>query len=30
VAETSGSGHITVYGNPAQQSVRGKFVSVVQ
>src|SRR5471032_1979937 len=29
VAETSGSGHITVYGNPAQQSVRGKFVSVV-
>jgi len=30
VAETSGSGHITVYGNPAQRSVSGKHVSVMQ
>ncbi|WP_296000186.1 DUF2807 domain-containing protein [Rugamonas sp.] len=30
VAETSGSGHITVYGNPSQRSVSGKHVSVMQ
>lgn len=30
VAETNGSGHITVYGNPAQRSVSGKHVSVMQ
>jgi hypothetical protein len=30
VAEASGSGHITVYGNPAQRSISGKHVSVMQ
>lgn len=29
-AETSGSGHITVYGNPAQRNIVGKHVSVVE
>lgn len=29
-AETSGSGHITVYGNPAQRAINGKHVSVVE
>lgn len=30
VADTSGSGHVTVYGNPAQRSISGKHVSVMQ
>lgn len=30
VADTNGSGHVTVYGNPAQRSVSGKNVSVMQ
>lgn len=30
VADASGSGHITVYGNPQQRSISGKRVSVVQ
>lgn len=30
VADANGSGHITVYGNPQQRSIRGKRVSVVQ
>lgn len=30
VAESSGSGRITVYGNPAQRTVSGKHVSVLQ
>lgn len=30
VADTNGSGHITVYGNPAQRSISGKHVTVVQ
>ena len=30
VAEADGSGHITVYGNPAQRNVSGKHVDVVQ
>ena len=28
-AQSSGSGHITVYGNPAQRSVTGKHVTVL-
>jgi hypothetical protein len=30
VADTSGSGRITVYGNPAQRNISGKHVSVVE
>ena len=30
VADTGGSGHITVYGNPPQRSINGKHVSVVE
>jgi hypothetical protein len=30
VADSNGSGHITVYGNPAQRSISGKHVSVMQ
>ncbi|MCU6500567.1 DUF2807 domain-containing protein [Rugamonas sp. A1-17] len=30
VADASGSGHVTVYGNPAQRSISGKRVSVMQ
>jgi hypothetical protein len=30
VADSNGSGHITVYGNPAQRSVSGKRVSIIQ
>lgn len=30
VADTTGSGRITVYGNPAQRSISGKHVSVIQ
>lgn len=30
VADATGSGHVTVYGNPAQRSVSGKNVSVMQ
>lgn len=29
VAQTNGSGHITVYGNPARRSITGKHVQVV-
>lgn len=30
VADASGSGHVTVYGNPSQRSISGKHVSVMQ
>ncbi|MES2163860.1 MAG: head GIN domain-containing protein [Pseudomonadota bacterium] len=30
VADATGSGHVTVYGNPAQRSISGKRVSVMQ
>lgn len=30
MADTSGSGHITVYGNPAQRNISGRHVSVVE
>jgi hypothetical protein len=30
VADATGSGHVTVYGNPAQRSVSGRNVSVMQ
>jgi len=30
VADASGSGHVTVYGNPAQRSISGKRVNVMQ
>jgi len=30
VADASGSGRVTVYGNPAQRTLSGKRVSVVQ
>ncbi|MFS2137115.1 head GIN domain-containing protein [Duganella sp. Dugasp56] len=30
VADSTGSGHVTVYGNPSQRSVSGKRVSVMQ
>ena len=30
VADTTGSGHVTVYGNPSQRNISGKHVSVMQ
>jgi hypothetical protein len=30
VADSTGSGHVTVYGNPSQRSISGKRVSVMQ
>ena len=30
VADTTGSGHVTVYGNPSQRNISGKRVSVMQ